>query len=158
MKWILMALLMAGVVACKDDRAQASSATGIDRLAVETPGGLRAFQVELAITPQQMQKGLMYREQMDENAGMLFYFGDEAERGFFMRNTLIPLDMLFIRKDGTIHSIHENAVPHDETTIYSQGPVAAVLEINGGLSKQLGIAPGQTVRHTFFGNALAQSP
>ncbi len=157
MKWALIALMMIGLVACKDDTGQASSATGIDRVVIETPDGERAFSVELAITPQQMQKGLMHREHMDADAGMLFYFGGEAERGFFMRNTLIPLDMLFIRKDGTIHSIHENAVPLDDTTIFSQGPVSAVLEINGGLSQKLGLKPGQVARHTFFGNALAQS-
>lgn len=157
MKLILMMLMVAGLVACKDEEtlAQSKSATGIDRLAIVTPDSRHDFIVELAVTGPQMQKGLMHREHLAANAGMLFYFGDEAERGFFMRNTLIPLDMIFIRQDGRIHSIHENAIPHDETTIFSKGPVAAVLEINGGLSKKLGIRAGQTVHHQFFGNSLA---
>lgn len=156
MKIILMLLMVVGLTACKEEEAlaQSTSATGIDRLSIVTPEGRRDFVVELAVTGPQMQKGLMHREHLPANAGMLFFFGDESERGFFMRNTLIPLDMIFIRKDGTIHSIHENAIPHDETTIYSRGPVAAVLEINGGLSKKLGIRTGQMVRHKFFSNAV----
>lgn len=150
----LCVLSLMGVSACKDDAAHASSATGIDRLSIVTPKGQQDFAVELAITPPQMQKGLMNRESMAHDAGMLFYFGNEEERGFYMKNTLIPLDMIFIRKDGVIHSIHENARPLDETTIFSKGPVAAVLELNGGESRKRGISPGQTVHHTFFGNAV----
>lgn len=155
MKLVLMVAMVLALGACREDTlAQSSSATGIDRLSIVTPEGSRDFVVELAVTGPQMQKGLMHREHMPVNAGMLFFFGSEAERSFYMKNTLIPLDMIFIRKDGRIHTIHENARPHDETTIFSQGPVAAVLEINGGLSKKLGIRAGQTVHHQFFGNAL----
>lgn len=155
MKFILMMIVALGLVACKEETlAQPTSATGIDRLSIATEQGRQDFVVELAVTGPQMQKGLMHRESMPSNAGMLFYFGAEAERGFYMKNTLIPLDMIFIRKDGRIHSIHENAIPHDETTIFSKGPVAAVLEINGGQSRKSGIRAGQTVHHQFFGNAL----
>ncbi len=156
MKMIITLLLALSLVGCKDrEQAVSTSSSGIDRLSISTPTGRQDFIIELALTSAQIRKGLMYREHMPVNAGMLFYFGDEAERGFYMKNTLIPLDMIFIRKDGRIHSIHENARPHDETTIYSKGPAAAVLEINGGLSKKLGIRPGQTVHHPFFGNSLA---
>lgn len=122
-------------------------------LLIETrDGNAHRFTLEFAITEPQIIKGLMHRTEMAPDAGMLFWFGDEAERAFWMKNTLIPLDMIFIRKDGTIHHIHENARPRDLTSIPSQGPVAAVLEINGGISAQLGLQPGDTVRHVFFKN------
>lgn len=109
------------------------------------------FQVEVVSEAEEMRRGLMFRESMRDDRGMLFDFdGPEAERGFWMKNTLIPLDMIFIKADGTIHYIHENAVPHDLTSIRSQGPVAAVLEINGGLSRKLGIQKGDKVKHTVF--------
>ncbi|MCI5059520.1 MAG: DUF192 domain-containing protein, partial [Alphaproteobacteria bacterium] len=96
-------------------------------------------------------KGLMHRTELPENAGMLFWFGGrEQERRFWMKNTLIPLDMLFIKANGTIHHIHENAVPHDLTGISSKGPVAAVLEINGGLSQTWVLAAGDRVVHPYF--------
>ena len=72
-----------------------------------------------------------------------------------MKNTLIPLDMIFIRSDGTISSVHENAIPHDETGVTSIEPVRAVLEINGGQAGRLGIGEGDTVHHELFGNKLA---
>lgn len=151
---LLSGLTLFMVMACKDKETQAASATGLERLSITTPEGRRDFSVELAVTPAQMQKGLMNRDSMSADAGMLFYFGNEDERGFYMKNTLIPLDMIFIRKNGIIHSIHENAKPLDETTIFSKGPVAAVLELNGGMADKLGIKPGQQVHHTFFGNAV----
>ncbi|MAZ76889.1 MAG: hypothetical protein CMH31_06280 [Micavibrio sp.] len=92
----------------------------------------------------------MHRTTLAENAGMLFYFGAEQPRSFWMKNTLIPLDLIFVKLDGTIHHIHENAIPKDETPLPSQGNVGAVLEINGGLSKKLGIKPGDTIKHQFF--------
>lgn len=149
-------LVLLCLCACNEDKAQSQTSTGLDRLIVTTESGQQKFIVELAITPDQMQAGLMNREHMAENAGMLFYFGAEDERGFYMKNTLIPLDMIFIRQNGQILSIHENAVPLDETTIYSKGPAAGVLEINGGLAEKLGIRPGDTVHHTFFNNELGE--
>ena len=90
---------------------------------------------------------------MAENHGMLFYFGgEEAGRRFWMKNTLIPLDMIFIKADGTIHHIHENAIPKDLTGVPSNGPVAAVLEINGGVSRKLELQKGDKVKHRFFEN------
>jgi len=108
------------------------------------------FDVEVALTPKQQIQGLMNRESMPEDAGMLFMFNKEAERGFWMKNTLIPLDIIFIKQDGRIHHIHSNAKPHDLTSIKSKGPVIAVLEINGGLSQELGIKVGDVIHHPFF--------
>lgn len=113
-----------------------------------------AFTVELAQTPQELARGLMHRQSMPHDHGMLFLFEDEEERGFWMKNTYIPLDMIFIRKDGTIHHIHENAIPHDLTTIRSRGPVMAVLEVNGGVMELHGIQPGDRVFHAAFQNML----
>lgn len=114
-------------------------------------GSKHSFAVEIALSSEQLQNGLMHRTQMDANAGMLFWFGgQERERSFWMKNTLIPLDILFIKKDGTIHHIHENARPMDETPVPSQGEVAAVLEINAGRAQALGIDPGDVVLQRFF--------
>lgn len=129
---------------------------GSDLVITTQDGKKHGFDVEVAVTPEQMQKGLMNRTELPENRGMFFWFGgEEDERGFWMKNTLIPLDMLFIKADGTIHAI-KTGQPLDETTIYSGGPVAAVFEINGGLAQKLGIKPGDTAHIVFFGNELAQ--
>lgn len=95
----------------------------------------------------------MYREHLDPNAGMLFVFDDTAPRTFWMKNTLIPLDMLFIAADGHIVDIHERAIPLSEDIIPSQVPARAVLELNGGTVTRLGIRVGDLVRCKSFGNA-----
>lgn len=109
-----------------------------------------AFHVELALTPAQQAYGLMNRKSMPKDYGMLFVFQTDAHRSFWMKNTLIPLDMIFIKNDGTIGHIHENAIPHDLTPVLSQGKARAVLEINGGVSSKLGIKPGDKVIHKIF--------
>lgn len=125
----------------------------VQPLTIETQSGqVHEFEVELALTQEEMAVGLMFRKDMDDNKGMLFYFGQEREINFWMKNTFIPLDMIFIRADGIIHHIHENAVPEDLTPIPSQGEVMGVLEINAGLSKKLGIQPGDLVNQPLFGN------
>ena len=116
------------------------------------------FNVEIANTPEAEIHGLMFRKSLPKNAGMLFLFDQADRRAFWMRNTLIPLDMLFMKPNGTILNIHANAKPLDETPIYSTGPSNAVLEINGGRAAALGIKPGDVVHHTFFGNSLAETP
>lgn len=124
---------------------------------IETQGGARHhFTVELALTREQQIQGLMFREEMALDHGMLFVFPDRAQRSFWMRNTLISLDMLFIDGDGTVINIEERAVPLDERPRYSSdGPAQAVLEINGGVAGLLGIRPGDRVIHDAFGNAEA---
>ena len=110
------------------------------------------FNVELAITPPQQAQGLMFRTEMAENAGMMFIFNLASPLSFWMKNTLIPLDMLFIGEDGTILHIHKNAVPNDLTSIPSKFPSKAVLELNGSTTDKMGIKEGDVVRHRFFGN------
>ena len=89
----------------------------------------------------------MFRQKMDKNAGMLFDFGEERQVAFWMQNTFIPLDMIFIASDGTIRNIHVNARPQDPTSIPSDGPVQFVLEIPGGRSVELGIKKGDRLEH-----------
>jgi uncharacterized protein len=110
------------------------------------------FDVELALNDAERARGLMFREKLGPYDGMLFDFYQEAPVSFWMKNTLIPLDMVFIAGDGTIRHIHANAVPHSTDTVPSEFPVRAVLEINGGSAKLLGIKPGDKVKHPIFGN------
>jgi uncharacterized protein len=119
---------------------------------VSRDGKSHVFHIELALTPQQQEKGLMNRTEMAKDAGMLFYFGKEGERSFWMKDTLIPLDMLFLKADGKIAHIHDSAIPNDLTSVKSNGPAMAVLELNGGAAKELGIVEGDRVKHPFFGS------
>jgi uncharacterized membrane protein (UPF0127 family) len=111
------------------------------------------FDVELALNDAERSRGLMYREKLGPYDGMLFDFHQDAPVSFWMKNTLIPLDMVFIAGDGTIKHVHANAVPLSTEAIPSQFPVRAVLEINGGSARLLGIKPGDKVKHPIFGNA-----
>ncbi len=112
---------------------------------VSSPKGDVEVKVEVVATEAKIQKGLMFRQHLPTDAGMLFLMGEEKEWPFWMRNTLIPLDMLFIGADGRIATIHSRAVPLDETPISSKVPVVAVLELNGGTAERLGIKPGDKV-------------
>ncbi|MCB9989032.1 MAG: DUF192 domain-containing protein [Rhodospirillales bacterium] len=126
-------------------------------MAIVTQDGVtHPFRVEIARTREELMQGLMNRLEMPEDAGMLFIFARENPRSFWMKGTFIPLDMVFIRADGTIHHIHHNAVPHDQTGIPSEGPVLAVLEINGGVAEKLGLKPGNKVLYKTFGTAPLQ--
>jgi uncharacterized membrane protein (UPF0127 family) len=153
MKIFLSLLLTLFVFACDNAGGAASgNADQSKKLSVLRQDGSKVdFTVELALTPKDQERGLMNRTELADDAGMLFVFpGPEAEHPFWMKNTLIPLDMIFIRKDGTIHHIHENAVPNDLTSISSNGPVGAVLEVKGGTAKRLGIKAGDKVESVFF--------
>ncbi|MEP9360118.1 DUF192 domain-containing protein [Sphingomonas sp. KR3-1] len=122
------------------------------RLAVtiESANGAHRFQVEVARTAEQQERGLMFRTNIPADGGMLFApypaDGPPREASFWMKNTPSPLDILFIRGDGTIARIAENAVPFSEDTLKSGEPVAAVLEVNAGVSARLGIKAGDKVR------------
>jgi uncharacterized protein len=125
---------------------------------IDTDHGPHAFRVEIAADPASQEKGLMFRKTMGQDAGMIFEFPRPAMEAFWMKNTVLPLDIIFIRANGTISSIAPNAVPFSTTTIPSMEPVRAVLELNGGRAAQLGIEPDQIVHHAFFGNALPNQP
>ena len=112
-----------------------------------------AFQVELAKSPTERRIGLMHRRHMAPDRGMLFDFGESAPVTMWMRNTYIPLDMLFIREDGEIVNIAHDTVPHSEEILASAGPVRAVLEVPAGTTRLLGIKPGDRVQHAVLGTA-----
>ena len=126
-----------------------------DQLAIEKSGGGAPvqFTIERAETDQEKALGLMFRTRLKDNEGMLFNYGRSFEVTMWMRNTHIPLDMLFIRADGVIHRIEVRAEPLSERVISSGGDVAAVLEIAGGASERLGIKAGDKVRHKIFDSA-----
>lgn len=121
-------------------------------LSVKSGEATHAFTVELATTPEEIQQGLMFRETLAEDAGMLFDFGITRQVSMWMKNTLIPLDMLFIFEDGRVAAIARNAQPGSLRSVGPGVPVRAVLELPGGRAKELGIEPGDTVIHTIFGN------
>lgn len=122
------------------------------RLVVHTQTGDYPFTVEIADTEELRAKGLMYRQELAPDAGMLFDFQEERHVSFWMRNTYIPLDMIFIAADGTVRRVHVNAKPHDITSIPSNAPVRFVLEIPGGRSVEIGLAEGDTIDHPLIGN------
>lgn len=111
------------------------------------------FEVELADDPEERRIGMMGRASLARDAGMLFDMGTPQEPAFWMKDTLIPLDLLFIHEDGTIIAIARQAVPGSLRRLGPGMPVTAVLEINGGQAEELAIAPGDTVIHELFGNA-----
>jgi uncharacterized protein len=123
------------------------------RVVIDAGSGPAAFTVEIAADEASQQRGLMFRTELAPDAGMLFDFHKPSPRSFWMKNTLISLDMIFIRADGTIANVATNTIPYSEDPILSSEPVLAVLEIKGGRAAELGIEPGQTVHAKIFGNA-----
>ncbi len=107
----------------------------------------RRFSVENAATAAQQAQGLMFRKSLADDAGMIFPFPQPRPAGFWMKNTLISLDIIFIGADGRIESIAENTVPYSLESVRSIGPVASVLELRGGLTRQLGIKAGDLVQY-----------
>ncbi len=109
-----------------------------------------AFDVDLAVTPVQRAHGLMFRQHMAEDEGMLFLFGREAPRSFWMKNTYLALDIIFLDQHGAIERIAPDAMPFDETTIPSIVPAAAVLEVLAGTTQRLDLGLGDRVLHRAF--------
>jgi uncharacterized protein len=134
---VLAAVLLAPLPAAAAD----------ERLVVHTATGAHTFNVEVVDTPESRARGLMFRGELAPDAGMLFDFEEERPVSFWMRNTFIPLDIVFIRADGTVANIHVNARPHDTTGIPSAGAVTYVLEIAGGRSEEIGLMVGDRVEH-----------
>ena len=122
-----------------------------DILTLVTESGEHRIEIEVAETLQEKAVGLMFRRSVPPGTGMLFPYPSPQEVTMWMRNTYVPLDMIFIRADGVIHRIEERTEPFSERTIASQGPVTAVLEIAGGEASRLGLKPGDRVIHPHFG-------
>jgi uncharacterized membrane protein (UPF0127 family) len=130
--------------------------TKIEPLTIATDGDATMFTVEIADTEATRERGLMFRQRLPENHGMLFDFGQPQPVSMWMKNTYIPLDMVFIRSDGSIAYIAENTVPKSLDTIGITEPVRAVLELPGGTAKKKDIRAGDIVYHRLFNNAEEQ--
>jgi uncharacterized membrane protein (UPF0127 family) len=128
-----------------------AQAAGTDTIQIVSASGVHAFTVELAATDAEREKGLMFRKELPEGQGMLFDFQQDQPVAFWMHNTLISLDMLFIRGDGRIMRIAENAKPESDDLIPSGVPVRGVLEVIAGTTRAMGIKPGDRVTGSFFG-------
>lgn len=124
-----------------------------DLVVVTRDGTRHVFHTEMALQPDQQMVGMMFRTSMAPDDAMLFDWGQPRESSMWMRNTLIPLDMLFVAADGRIHRIHERAVPQSLATIESRGPVRATIEIQGGTAERLNLRVGDRVIHPIFGTA-----
>jgi hypothetical protein len=127
------------------DRGQSTAGLRQVSLCITSGAKTRAFTVEVAGTVAEQAKGLMFRTELADNAGMIFPFPQPRPASFWMKNTVIPLDIIFVRSNGTIESIVENTVPYSTDSVVSGEPVAAVLELRGGLTTELGIAAGDKV-------------
>src|SRR3984893_2943970 len=126
------------------------SAVELQPLEIVSKTGGHTFAVEMVGKPEEQARGLMFRRELPEGQGMLFDFQREQPATFWMKNTYVSLDMIFIRADGRILRIAENTVPLSETLVPSGGPVRAVLEVVAGTAAKLGIAPGDRVAHPIF--------
>jgi uncharacterized membrane protein (UPF0127 family) len=126
-----------------------------ERLELVTASGVHALDVEIATTPEKQALGLMFRTSLPDTKGMLFPHKKPAELSMWMRNTYIPLDMVFILADGTVHRIEARTQPFSEAIISSEGKVSAELEIAGGAADRMGLKPGDKVRHPYFGSPPA---
>jgi uncharacterized membrane protein (UPF0127 family) len=132
-----------------------SAACSADLAELRWDGGSARFRVEVADDEAERAQGLMFRESLAASAGMLFIYPEAQPVAFWMKNTLIPLDMLFFDDAGRLVKLHENAVPGDLSAIPGEGRVRMVLEINGGLSRRIGVKDDAELRHPRLDPATA---
>jgi len=128
-------------------------ASGQDTIEIVTSSGVHAFAVELATEEAERERGLMFRKELPDGHGMLFDFQTDQPVSFWMHNTYLPLDMIFIQGSGRISHIAQNAQPMSDTLIPSDGPVRAVLEVIAGTAQKFNIAPGDQVTGSILGKA-----
>ncbi|MWD28794.1 DUF192 domain-containing protein [Aquicoccus sp. SCR17] len=136
----------------------AQAACREDSVTLRGEFGMARFRVDVADDAAERSRGLMFVKEMPASTGMLFVYPKAQPASFWMRNTLIPLDMLFMDATGTVTRIHENAVPLDETPIPGGDEVLAVLEINGGMAAAMGIEAGAQLRHPALPQDIAAWP
>lgn len=137
------------IVSCSK---KSESENDLTTLIIDNGKNQAVFEVETATTPEQMTKGLMFRESIPENGGMIFEIGTPRNIAMWMKNTKIPLDIIFINKDKEVSGFIENAEPMSETLMPSPEPAVAVLELNAGSVKKYDIQVGDTVRHESLNN------
>jgi uncharacterized membrane protein (UPF0127 family) len=124
-----------------------------ETLKLLTAGAERVIDVEITESSEEKAQGLMFRTRLADTSGMLFFYETPQEITMWMRNTYIPLDMVFIRADGTVHRIEARTEPLSEDIIASRGDVVACLELAGGAAERLGLKPGDRVDHRLFHSA-----
>lgn len=129
-----------------------------DQVSLKGDWGQAAFTVEIADTPELLSRGLMFRETMPARSGMLFVFTEPRFTSFWMKNTLISLDILFADAQGVVQTIHHMAKPLDETPLAGGPGIQFVLEINGGIAKMMGIEPGSAIQHPLIDQQNAAWP
>jgi len=129
-----------------------------DAVILRSDAGMVRFRVELADDAAERAQGLMNRETLSPSAGMLFVYPQPKRVAFWMKNTLIPLDMIFLDASGTVRKVHHEATPLDETPIFGGNDIQSVLEINGGLARKIGIAEGWQLRHPSINQDAAAWP
>lgn len=145
---LVFAMLLLGLIGTLAGPARAAA---LEPVEIVTKKGVVVIEVEVARTDEQRATGLMNRKSLPERQGMLFDFKVDQPVYMWMKNTFIPLDMLFIRADGSIARIEANTTPFSERTISSGEPVRAVIEIGGGEARKLGVTPGDKVSNQLFG-------
>ena len=148
----VMSLALIVLVGCAAEPTRPQPILPTSPLVIDASHGPVRFTVELAASSETQESGLMFRRTMAPDHGMLFDFHRPLYVSFWMKNTILPLDMVFILSDGTVTGVAANAVPYSTKAILSDQPVRAVLEINAGLGKALGIVPGSRVHHAIFGD------
>lgn len=148
----LAAALPLAPSAAQNRAPAATSTAAFTELAIDTGGKTHKFRVEVAANDADRQRGLMFRREMAADAGMIFDFGYEQQVAMWMKDTYIPLDMLFITADGKVAHVAARTVPESRATVSAPRPVRYVLELNGGTAERLGIKPGAQVRHAMLGN------
>lgn len=150
------------VLAFSGSAARADPVIGLacsdDHVDLRGDWGSARFRVAIADTDATRAQGLMFVEHLPRWAGMLFVFDGPGHRAFWMMNTLIELDMLFVTPEGSVAHVHHRAIPHDRTPISGGDGIQYVLEINGGMARDLGITPGSVLRHPRLDPAIAAWP
>lgn len=136
---LLLSLVVAGCSGAGNEAAARTASSSTVSLTIATAAKAHVFRIEVARTEAQQERGLMFREHLAPNQGMIFPMSPPRFASFWMKNTVIPLDMIFVRADGTIARIAANTVPYSLAPVSSGEPVAAVLEIAGGRAAELGI-------------------
>lgn len=157
MRLLFLFLCLAGTIV-PTGAAGADEAGGeisVTPLTIETATGTHDFQVEVAATRPARERGLMFRTGLAPNRGMLFDYSAPREIVMWMKNTLIPLDMVFVDAGGRVVNVHSDAVPGSLSSIRAARPARVVIEVPGGTAARLGIAAGDRVRHEVFGDQLS---
>ena len=142
----LAVILAVPLAACSDE----------GQVTLNTKSGAHVFHVDVVDTPESRAKGLMFVTELADDAGMLFDFKEERPVSFWMQNTYIPLDMVFVDAQGVVKNVHANAVPFDTTSIPSGFPVQYVLEIPGGRAAEIGLEAGDTMDHPLIAKGASK--